>query len=294
MNKRTMIVLASILYVFFMAESGVAQESYKKFTLKLSGGYGSVSSGDLAAVTDGLNEQMADIARLAGASVTDEIENAKWGPEFEGELVYNFTERWGIGLSLGYIRKSIESMAELQVGTYARVSFEWEPIYKAIPITLNGYFNLPIASKVSTYFKAGIGYYFATWDYTVRTENELVGITVWEEEEGTAKDSGFGLQGGFGFEFNVSDSVAFFVEGTGRYVNLKDWDVDNTHTDALGSETETGYLWYVEKYEGDTDNYYSTLELSDEEPSDPNYRNVRKLEVSFSGVIFKVGVKISF
>ncbi len=294
MKKGTIIVLAAVLCVFLMASSGLAQDSYKKFTLKVSGGYGSISGGDLTAVADGLNEQLSDIARLAGASTSGEIKNAKWGPEFEGEFVYSFTERWGIGLGVGYIRKSIESGAELQIGTYARVSFEWEPVYKAVPITLNGYYNLPVTSKMNAYVKGGVGYYFATWDYHIRQENELLGITVWEENEGTAKDSGFGFQGGLGFEYSLSDSVALFLEGTGRYVNLKNWDVENVYRNALGTDRETGTFWYVEEYEEDTGKYYPNLELSDEEPSDPDYRNVRKVEISFSGVVFKVGVKFSF
>jgi len=294
MKKGIIIVLISLLFVFLMTSPGLAQESYKKFTLKVSGGYGSISGGDLTTVADGLNEQLADIARLAGASTSGEIKNAKWGPEFEGEFIYNFTERWGIGLGVGYIRKSIESSAELQVGTYARVSFEWEPVFKVVPVTLNGYYNFPVASKMNAYVKGGVGYYFATWDYKIRQENELVGITIWEENEGSAKDSGFGFQGGLGFEYSLSDSVALFVEGSGRLVNLKNWDVENINRNALGTDSETGAFWYVEEYEEDTGKYYPSLELSDDEPSDPDYRNVRKAEISLSGVVFKVGVKFSF
>ncbi len=88
MKKGIFIVLASVLCVFLMASPGLAQDSYKKFTLKVSGGYGSISGGDLTAVAGGLNEQLSDIASLAGASTSGEIKNAKWGPEFEGEFVY--------------------------------------------------------------------------------------------------------------------------------------------------------------------------------------------------------------
>ena len=294
MKKGMIVVFVAVLCVFLMNSQGMAQDSYKKFTLKVSGGYGSISGGDLTSVADGLNEQLADIARIAGASTSGEIENARWGPEFEGEFIYSFTDRWGIGLGVGYIRKSIESGAELRVGTYARVSFEWEPVFKIVPVTLNGYYNFPIASKMNAYVRLGIGYYFATWDYQIRQENELLGITVWEENEGTANDSGFGFQGGLGLEYGLSDSVALFVEGTGRYANLKNWEVDNVYRNALGTESERGTFWYVEEYEADTGKYYPNLELSDEEPSDPDYRNVRKVEISLSGIVFKVGVKFSF
>jgi opacity protein-like surface antigen len=294
MRKRTIIVLATVLCVFILASPGLAQDPYKKFTLKVSGGFGSISGGDLATIVDGFNEQIEDIARLAGASTSGELRNAKWGPEFEGEFVFNLTKRWGFGLGVGYIRKSTESSAELQIGNFAGISLEWAPVYKVVPITLNGYYHIPVASKIKGYVKGGVGYYFATWDYLIRQENQLMGITVWEENEGSAKDSGFGFQGGLGLEYSISDSVALIVEGTGRFVNLKNWDVDNVNSNALGTERDRGTFWYVEEFEEDTGKYYPSLELSDDEPIDPNYRSVRKAEISLSGIVFKVGVKFSF
>ena len=92
----------------------------------------------------------------------------------------------------------------------------------------------------------------------------------------------------------LSDSAAVFLEGTGRYVNLKNWDVDNVYRTALGSETDTGTFWYIEEFEEDTGKYYPSLELSDEEPSDPDFRNVREAEIGLSGIVFKVGIKFSF
>lgn len=294
MKKGSIVICASILCVFLMSGSGMAQETAKRFTLKVSGGYGSISGGDVTTIADGLNELLMDIARLAGGTTSGSIENAKWGPEFEGEFVYNITDRFGVGLGVGYIRKSIDSKAELQAGTLARVSFECEPAYKVVPITLSGYYTLPVASKMNAFFKAGAGYYFATWDYKIREETELFGISVWSENEGMAKDNGFGFHGGLGLEYSISGSVALFVEGTGRYVNLKDWDVDYLYQDAFGSERDTGTFWYIEEYEEDTGKYYPYLGVGDEEPSGPGIKNARKAEISLSGVVFKLGVKFRF
>ncbi len=294
MKKASIVLVVLILCLFLMPLSGKAQTSTKKFTLKVSGGYGSLSGGDLTTVTDGLNEQLDDIARLAGASSTGEIKAPKWGPEFEGEFIFNITESFGIGLGVGYIRKSVESGALLQIGSYAGVSFEWEPGFKVVPITLNGYYNFPVASKIGAYVKAGVGYYFGTLDYHIREENQLVGITVWEENEGSANDSGFGFQGGLGLEYSLSDNVALILEGAGRYANLKNWDVDNVNRTALGTDTIRGLFWYVEQYNEDLGQYYPSLDIGEDEPTDPDYRNVRKLELSFSGIVLKLGVKFSF
>jgi hypothetical protein len=188
----------------------------------------------------------------------------------------------------------MDSKAELQIGTIARVSFECESVYKVVPITLSGYYTLPVASKMKAFFRAGAEYYFATWDYKIREENELVGITLWSQNEGTAKDNGFGFHGGLGLEYSISGSIALFVEGTGRYVDLKDWDVDNLYQDAFGSERNTGTFWFIEKYEEDTGKYYPNLHPGDEEPSYPGIKNARKAEISLSGVVFKLGVKFRF
>ncbi len=294
MRKSVILVFAVVLCFFLVSSQGLAQDSYKKFTLKVSGGYGSFSGGDLTTITDGINEQVDDIARLAGASTTGEIKAPKWGSAFEGEFIYSLTESFGIGLGVGYIRKTIKSDVQLQIGNYAEISFEFEPGYKVVPITLNGYYNFPVASKINAYVKGGVGYYFGTFDYQIRQEDTLLGVTVWEENEGSANDSGLGFQGGLGLEYSLSDSVALVLEGAGRYVSLKNWDVEDVKRTALGTDTSRGTFWYVEQYDEGLGQHYPSLDISEEEPTDPDYRNVRKLEIDLSGIVFKLGVKFSF
>jgi opacity protein-like surface antigen len=272
----------------------MAQEVPRKFTLKLSGSYGSISGGDLNGIFNGINELLRDVARLSGATIRGELENAKWGFEFDEELIYNITDRVGLGLGVGYIRKSVASQSELRIGNLARFTFGWEPVFKAVPVVLSGHYHLPIASKLNAFARAGAGYYFATLDYKTLEESELYGNTIWSENEGTAKKSGLGFQGGLGLEYDVSGRLALYVEASGRSVSLKDWDVKNMNRNPYGNQEFTGTFWYADEYDVDTGKYYPTLELGDKAPSGPSIKNARKAEISLSGMAFKMGVIIRF
>lgn len=292
--KNLLVLSLSILLIFFLAIPIHAQDSSQKFSLKLASGYGNTTGGDVQSMADGVNEVLADMAALAGFTVTDKLENVKWGAEFEGEFVFNINRKFAVSLGVEHITRTIDSMAAVELGALARLSLEWEPEYTATPLKLSGYYYIPVGSSLKGYVKAGMGYYFAKIKYKIREEEELLGITYYEQQDGEAKDNGLGFHGGLGLEYSVSMNVAFFVEGTGRYVNLKDWDVENTHSSPAGTYSETGKFWYAEEYNQETDKFYETIQLYEQKPDDPGFRNVRKAEISLSGFTLRLGVKIGF
>lgn len=294
MRKKAIFLIMLIMCVFFLVIPIHAQDSYQKFNLKISGGYGTTTTGDVQAMTDGINDLLADAAALGGFTVTDTLENVKWGSEFEGEFVFNFSKKFGVGLGVEYIRRTNDSLGAIEFGALTRLSLSWEPVYTATPIKLSGYYRLPFGSNMNAYLKAGVGYYSAKIAYTIRNEEELLGIVVYEQQDGEAKDNGLGFHGGLGWEMRVAQNVAFFVEGTGRYVNLKDWDVENTTTSSSGKHFETGKFWHAEEYNPESGKFYASLFLFKEEPDDPGLRNARKAEISLSGLTMKLGVKVSF
>lgn len=294
MQKKSVTLAFLILFVFFITIPLQAQNSFHKFNFKLFGGYGIIAGGDMQAMTDGVNDVLADVAALEGFTVTDELENAKWGAEFGGEFVFNLNRKFAMSLGMEYIRKTTDSMAAIEYGSLARLSLEWEPEYTAIPIQLSGYYLIPLGQNIKGYAKAGVGYYFAKIKYTIMNEEELLGVTYYEQQDGEAKDKGFGFHGGLGLEYGVAGNIAVFAEGTGRYVSLNDWDVENRTFSSLGDYNQTGKFWYVEEYNEGTDKFYATMQLSEERPEDPNFRNVRKAKISLSGFVLKFGIKIYF
>ena len=66
MKHKTIFVLLMIMVLVFLSTPMQAQETFQKFNLKLSLGYGNLMGGDLPDVTKGLNEMMADLSSLVG------------------------------------------------------------------------------------------------------------------------------------------------------------------------------------------------------------------------------------
>jgi len=294
MKRKPVLLSVTILGIFFLTTAGNAQDSYKKFNLKFSGGYGNTAQGDLGEVMDGLNSQLADLAATVGLANPDDVENVNWGFDFEGEFVFSLSKNFGVGLGVGYMERKKDSLAVLELEPLISGSFSWEPKYSAIPINLSGYYYLPISSKMNAFLKAGIGYYSAKITFKTRQELKLLGSpNEWDQNDGEAKDNGFGFHGGLGFEYKITESISLYAEGIGRYANFKNWDVDNTYSDSSGyTLRESGTFWYVEEYEEQTGKYYPSLHLSEQKPSDPGLRNIKKAEIDFSGFSFRIGVKI--
>ena len=294
MKKGTIFVCGAVLCLNFLAVSGIAQETPKVFTIKLGGGVGFLSGGDLASFVTGSNALLRDVAGLAGGALSGALENAKWGLELEGEVVYRISDRFGIGLGAGYIRASADSLAEIQAGTLGRIAVGWKPVLKVVPVTLSGHFRLPVAPGLSLFARAGIGFYSAELDYMTLEETDISGLSLRSENEGTARKDGLGVQGGAGLDLRISGRLALYFEAGGRYVTLTDWDVENFYNSPSGREKQWGTFWYFERIHEDTGKSYPGLEMRDREPLDPALQNVRKARFNLSGIVFKTGVKFSF
>jgi hypothetical protein len=89
--------------------------------------------------------------------------------------------------------------------------------------------------------------------------------------------------------------VTLFFETAGRSVNLKNWEGKNKYKDFLrASESESTEWYYAEEYDDMTRNWYKSVQITEEEPSGSYYRNVRKAEINYSGMVLRLGVKITF
>lgn len=295
MKQKVILVLVMIMVLAFFSSPMQAQETYQKYNVKLSLGYGFVTGGDIPAVTDGMNEMLEDLASLAGGTATDELGYPKWGPDIEFEFIYKINEKFGIGVGGGYIVRSTDTMGRLSVPDVGALSLTWDLSYTEIPIVVNGYYFFPLGSKLKGYAKAGVGYYFGKLDLDILQENTTFEQNYWEKSVGVAKDSGLGFQGALGLEFPVAQSVALIAEASGRYVYLNNWDVEVDFSNSFGfTEEETGLFWYAEEFDDDLGRYYPTLLLDESEPSDPGLRDVREAQFSSTGIVFKIGIKIGF
>ena len=295
MRRKSVFLSLTILCIFLLASAGNAQDFLKKFSFKISGGLGSTSGGDFNAVPDGLNALVEDLVPFFGLTKTGELENPKWGLDFEGELLFSLSENFGVGLGVGYQRRSKETSLELALEPLTRNTITWEPELTIIPINLSGYYFFPIGSKMSAFLKAGIGYYFAKVYLKLREEyTSFLGLEGWNEDEFEAKDSGFGFHGGLGIEYNLTGTISLYAEGMGRYMKITDWQFEGTTTYDSGVIKGSGTLWYLEEFVEAIGKYYPGLQISEQKPTDPVYRNVKKAEIDFSGFSFRVGIRIRF
>jgi opacity protein-like surface antigen len=295
MKKRLIFLGIVFLLILGLSSMSYADDAIKGFTLKLGGGMGSWSGSDINNFFLDLNMMMGNTAGLTGADLTGRFEELNYGPDFDGEFILELPQNFAVGIGVGYLFRTGDSTSELVMfGVYNSVGVQTR--FTAVPITLNGYYNLPLSAKAKFYIKAGVGYYIGKSTYTVRQESTVLGLSpVWDEEEGDASSSALGFQGGVGFEFSVSENVALFFETMGRYANLKNWKGTNRYSDFLGaSESESVDWYYAEEYDDLTRLWYKTVQILDQEPSGSYYRNVRKAEVSYSGVSLRLGIKITF
>ncbi len=296
MKKISVLLAIIVLLCFFCVGDAYAGKLIKGFSLKLTGGYGTFSGGDLNDFFSDFNLQIERTAGLLGLDVDGAIEELNWGPEFEAELIAQLSKNIALGLGLGYIYRKNESAVDITAFNNFAQSVVSTTKFTAVPITLNVYCTLPLATKWDVFVKAGIGYYLGRSHYEIREESQMSGVTsYWELDKGSASRNGLGFQGGLGLEYNLSKSIALILEGHGRYANLDDWKGENTFTNSVGQDETTSVDWlYFEELDDVTGVYYKSIYISDTPPQGPGIRNVRPAKINYSGISLRLGIKISF
>jgi opacity protein-like surface antigen len=296
MKRISILLVIIVLLGFFCVGDVHAGGPIKGFSLKLAGGSGTFSGGDMNDFFSDFNLQAERTAELLGLALDGTIEDLNWGPEFEVEFIAHLSKNLALGLGVGYIYRKNESAVELNILNVFSQSVMVNPKLTAVPITLNVYYNLPVATNLDIIAKAGLGYYFGSGQYEIREESHLLGLTsYWEIDAGTATSKGFGFQGGIGIEYKLSKSVALILEGNGRYANLDGWKGENKFTNSTGqSSTESVDWFYFEELDDVTGSYYRNLFISETAPGGPGTRNVRQANISYSGISLRLGIKISF
>ena len=102
---RAKLIFLSILALTFFCFVAIcqAQDSNKRFSLKLTAGYGSMAVGDINAMLEGQENLFSHFASLTGATKEGQFKELNRGYEYEGEFVINITEHFALGIGAGYI-----------------------------------------------------------------------------------------------------------------------------------------------------------------------------------------------
>jgi len=297
-----MICTLIILAVFCFSTLGSAQGFLKKFSLKASGGIGTMAIGDTNDLFESNMEYfefIADWYELIGGSgsVTGDTPKLNGGFDMFAEFIAFLTEKFGVSLGVGIINRTEKGDVNLNLSTPdwgdENVNWKAEPKITAVPVLLSLYYFHPIAEKLNVFINAGVGLYFCTQSWEGSNTYTGLGETDVTTDVADISGTAFGFHGGLGFEYAVNDSITLFVEGKGRSATIKSLKGDRTVSWDGDSDTESGTIWYTEE-PADTTLTLLGYEFGDTKPDDSWYTLVRKWEVALSGVSAVVGIRISF
>jgi len=289
--KRKLAVSSMLLFAIFTL-TGMSQA--QGFRLKLSGGYGTMTTGDYNSYGAGLDDVLSTLEAL-GATTEGEFNKINLGFEYEAEFILSLPAGFGVGVGVGYIQRSKMTELSATLPLFGSASASIEPKITAIPINLSAYYFTPGIASLKFFVYGGIGYYYGKLTTDIREESTPPAF--WSEQEAMLKDQSFGLHGGVGLEFKVAPRIALFLEGRARYCKLKSWNGDGTYEDSDGNTvTDVGSLWYFEELDQNygSGEWFPTITVATGPPSGPDIRNVRKFEVNLSGVSLRTGIRIKF
>ncbi len=282
-TKRILVVVFSLGFLAAVAPLRGDDGSASKFQIRLYGGLSYLSGGDVNDGVGGLFQVNWDLASATGYTVNGGFNAAHLGMSFGGDVIFQITPNFGIGVGAGYLQASKRSSMTTSVNSL--LTFDGKPSFNALPIKLGAFFTFPLGRGVNIHFNVGGGYYIAEMTSMFR-----YGLgSNYVELDNNAKADGFGFQGGIGFDFRVTSNVFLFIEAEGQIANFGGFKGTSTGSTSLGSYNENGTLYYYERQSMGPQLYPMILVLATP-PSGQGLFNVREATVNFNGGQFVVGI----
>ncbi len=217
-----------------------------------------------------------------------------FGGDLSGEIYLQLKPRINIFVGSGIISASLKNS---QSNRYKMV-YSFDNSIKAIPLILGIRYDLTsdrsktsLPSKLIVYLKAGVGYYFTTWDMT----SDYSFYYYRTKKVQTANANNFGANGSIGVEIKLSKMFSLIFEAAGRYLK-----VDNYQGEYRYSRSYYDYpdlpikdtLYYYEYYNNQDNLWLTELKILGK-PVGNGVRNVRPAAVDFSGFSICFGFKIN-
>ena len=155
----------------------------------------------MAQVTAGSQEVSAYVGEAFGDDVSDRKINGRT-PELDDDVTYglrygyNFTDAWGLELSLGQTNTSITGLPTRDIDLDL-TTFDVDAVYHFNP-----------SSRFVPYVLAGIGYASADLDRPIGVGSVRV-----------SDDNGFTLNAGVGAKYFITDNVSLRLDARYRYLD---------------------------------------------------------------------------
>ena len=269
-----------------------AAGSAQTFALKLQGGMGTVSGGDLTAGIRGQNQLLAEEFQTTSA-----FRVPKSGVNLAGEVVFYPLTHFGIGIGGGYFQ-SFKQSAVLYTYGDLQVLETIKPRIQAVPLTLNLHWNIFVTSWLHLDVSGGSGLYFTTlsWDY--RNSYVLSDLNGSEHYTFKASKSAVGYQGGLGLEYLVSRRLAVVLNVSGRVVSVGPFS-KGAWTDAFtgssvppDSSGNDHSFWYYEWNTG-SQTFPQIAFQANPPTGDPAIGNVRTAKIDLNGLSATIGIRLA-
>ncbi len=271
-----------ILAALAVALPASAEES-SRFSLRLSGGGAYSMGGDINAGQEGYMQYWGTLASVIGYDVQGEFKNARLGPSFAADIVFQLTRWLGIGLGAEYV-----SASRLSLYTLTAPGFSYDmtstPRFSAIPIKLGLFLTAYESTGFRCVFHAGVGYYLGK----AGSEWMLSGSGGAQSETTDLTANGLGFHGGMAFEIRLSPSLGLLLELAGRFARFTGWKGSTIFAYPEGADTVEGKAYY---FEVDSGYYlYPVVFVSDQTPD--GVTGLRDARVDFSGGSVRLGILI--
>jgi hypothetical protein len=253
-----------------------------RFSLALMGGGNYLSGGDLNPGIQGLADLYGDIL---GTQPEGNSGPVHLGYSLDIQLLFPLSDQisWGIGLE--FLQAKNESSVDYRQGSAFHI-LRMRPRLSALPISLFLSFS-PISD---VYVRAGISYYFARYSYLyqIQTDDSV------REWEGKANGRNLGLAGGLGFLKNISPSLSFVAEATGRLIKIDGFKGRGTFKDEDGKIlTEEGKLYSIQNQVSGQQTH-TTLFIRETRPNEAGITEAREARINLSGISIRIGLRFYF
>lgn len=220
--------------------------------------------------------------------ISQSIGTLKLGYGFEGELLFAFSRRLGLGLSGGYTYGSLPEEDVMTVSVWDRVTYNHTKPAKvsAYPVFASAYLFFPIGSKLNIYLRGGAGYIYAKFvgREGLKKEKETnYFYTLFE----TASARRPGYIGGLGLSFDLDPVFGFFAEASLRSGKVTGF----TGEDNL---EQPGRLYTYEEHITDIDYWQAKIHVLPEAPTGDNFRQVKDASIDLGGYSVRLGVVLKF
>ena len=255
--------------------------------LKIAAGLNLFSGGDFYRGASGMFDSSADAFLSSGyTQESRKPKSFRSGFEVGGDIVYDLSAHFGVGLGMDYVFARAESFFMFRGKDPISFKLWSTPWINAFSIKLGLFYSLPVSSWLTVCLNGGPALFLVKYNYS--GDVTVFGIVDHFYQQARAQKLGF--RGGLGLEIHLNQRAALLLEAQGRFARISDFEGSEKFSREIAGwpnvREEQGFLYYVS---GDR---YAELAVLSEEAA--NSQNASKAVLDFSGISLLAGLRFRF